>query len=71
MSIQVMSTVVGAAIIIVLATVGAHATPGCPSTISCIHRAPAPLLAAGIPAFLALGGGVAARQMWRRFVRRS
>jgi len=31
------------------------------------HAAPAPLLAAGIPAFLALGGGAAVTKFSRRF----
>ena len=37
----------------------------------CTHPAPAPLLAAGIPAFAALGGGVAVTRIVRRFRRRS
>ena len=65
------TTVIGVAIVMALATVGAHAAPACSTAVGCLHSAPAPLLAAGIPAFVALGGGVAGRQLWRRFVRRS
>jgi hypothetical protein len=64
------SMMVGAGVMLLLATVAAFATP-CPSTVSCLRPAPAPLLAAGIPAFLALGGGVTAHRLWRKFVRRS
>ena len=35
------------------------------------NPAPAPLLAAGIPAFVALGGGVAARRLVQKFRRHS
>jgi hypothetical protein len=69
MTKQLIATAVGAALIIVMAIVGVHAS-NCASAIGCSHAAPAPLLAAGIPAFAALGGGVAVRQLWRRFARR-
>ena len=74
MTTQSLKALAGAAVVLVVGTVlAAHATPVCPSTISCLRPAPAPapLLAAGIPAFIALGGGVTARQMWRKFARRS
>jgi hypothetical protein len=53
-----------------MAAFGASAG-SCPSTISCLHAAPAPLLAAGIPAFAALGGGALAYRLWRKLGRRS
>jgi hypothetical protein len=51
----------------VLALVGltVEAAWGGPSTTTA--GAPAPLLAAGIPAFLALGGGALATKLIRRF----
>jgi hypothetical protein len=57
--------VVTAAVIGLLPAI-ASATP-CPS-VGCggPHRAPAPLLAAGIPAFIALGGGAAVARLLRR-----
>lgn len=66
---RVYSVLVGACFMILLASGAAVA--GCSSTISCLHPAPAPLLAAGIPAFAALGGGAAAYRLWRKFGRRS
>jgi hypothetical protein len=66
MKLQLMASVALAAVVLLLATLGADALP---STISSLHPAPAPLLAAGIPAFAALGGGVAVRQLWRKFTR--
>ncbi len=38
--------------------------PPCPTTT---HGAPAPMLAAGLPAFITLGGGVLVAKMLRRF----
>jgi hypothetical protein len=56
----------------VLLTCGAAlAYPGWPPGPPHHDPAPAPLLAAGIPAFLALGGGVAVTKIARRFHHRS
>jgi len=70
-----MATVAGAALVILMASHGARAVP-CLSVVGLgcgggHHPAPAPLLAAGIPAFVALGGGVAVRRLWQKFGRRS
>lgn len=59
------------AVVFLMTSHGAHATP-CATAVGCGgNPAPAPLLAAGIPAFVALGGGVAARRLWQKFGRRS
>jgi len=72
MMTQLTAKVAVVAVVLLMASHGAHATTlPCP-TIGCGgHPAPAPLLAAGIPAFVALGGGVAARRLWQKFGRRS
>jgi len=59
--------------VVLMASHGAHAAPvTCPTAVGCGgHPAPAPLLAAGAPAFVALGGGVAVRRLWQKFGRRS
>jgi hypothetical protein len=57
-----MTTIAWAAVLTLLATAGAYASP---------VPAPAPLLAAGIPAFAAFGGGLAVRKLWRKLARRS
>jgi hypothetical protein len=64
-------SIASAAVVLLAATVAATAVPvplPCPSS-ACVHPAPAPLLAAGIPAFVALGGGLTARKLWRKFRR--
>jgi hypothetical protein len=61
-----------------LALIATAAFAGPPSSVCsvpaisalCTHPAPAPLLAAGIPAFAALGGGLAVRWMRSKFTRR-
>jgi hypothetical protein len=71
MKIQLVASVAGAIVVFLLANVGADALP-CPWFLQeCVppHAAPAPLLAAGIPAFAALGGGLAVRKLWRKFRR--
>jgi hypothetical protein len=35
------------------------------------HPAPAPLLAAGVPAFIAIGGGLLAAKLYKKFRRRA
>jgi hypothetical protein len=60
---------VGVVGFLLLALASAHALP-CSTAIGCSHPSPAPLFAAGIPAFLALGGGIAVQRLWRRFGRR-
>jgi hypothetical protein len=57
-----------AALVIGALPVVAHATP-CPAALpncGASHTAPAPLLAAGVPAFLALGGAAAFARLLRR-----
>lgn len=54
-----------------LVTSGAAlATPATCAACGVVHQAPAPLLAAGIPAFALLGGGTAVRWV-RKISRRS
>jgi hypothetical protein len=51
----------------VFALVGLTALAAYAGNLSGPFGAPAPLLAAGIPAFLALGGGVLATKLIRKF----
>ncbi len=66
-----MTVLAGSGVVLVMVTLGAEAQP-CATAIGCGgHAAPAPLLAAGIPAFAALGGGTIVHWLWRKFARRS
>ena len=68
---QVICLVAVAAVIFLLGTVGVYAAPAPCATAACVSHAPAPLLAAGIPAFAALGGGATVYGLWKKFIRRS
>jgi hypothetical protein len=79
MKTRLLTVAAGAIVVLSLASYGAHADPGngngwgqgVGGGQGHNNAAPAPLLAAGIPAFMLLGGGVAGRRLWRRFARRS
>ena len=72
---RLMTAIAGAVVVLSLASYGAYADPGNGwdhgdrNGPRRDHPAPAPLLAAGIPAFALLGGGVAVRSLLRRFRR--
>ena len=74
---RVMMTVAGALVTLLVASHTVYADPGNGNGWGQGtgggrgHNAPAPLLAAGIPAFVALGGGVAANRLWKKLARRS
>jgi hypothetical protein len=70
MKTPVLTTLAGAAVALLATAMEAHAVP-CSSVFCGSHAAPAPLLAAGVPAFIALGGGAVAHRVWRRVTQRS
>jgi hypothetical protein len=47
----------------------AAVSSACPSTASCLHSAPAPLLGLGIPSALAVGGVLLSAKFLRRWRR--
>lgn len=64
--IKALTTIVGLAILPIIYT-GATTSIGSASPVTVPHKkAPAPLLAAGLPAFFALGGAGAVRMVTRR-----
>jgi len=44
----------------------AVSTSACPSTVSCLHAAPAPSIGVGLPAFLGVGAVLLGVMVWKR-----
>jgi hypothetical protein len=64
--LKVLVTIVGVAILPIIYTGVTPPTGGVSPTSVPPNKAPAPLLAAGLPAFIALGGGGAVAALVRR-----
>jgi hypothetical protein len=68
MKLSIVIAFVGFGLALLVTPGAALAAPPTCSACGIVHQAPAPLLAAGIPAFALLGGGTAVR--WVRKVSR-
>jgi len=69
--LKVLVSIVGLTVLPIIYTVVVSSSGDTSSLSTSYHKAPAPLLAAGVPAFIALGGAGALGVLVRRSFKRS